>query len=149
MSEQFTTILCWRHQAEDEAEAVRQRFALLEAAAALGWEDVGANTTTNPTLAAMSMVMGGPPDELGELEEMDDEGRWRRHRPGGCLVSEMTLNQFWRCPTCGMGFAMGEAAKLHPPRCGAHGEMEQVTAEGWGQDFNDALRRQREREDES
>ena len=48
------------------------------------------------------------------------------------------FTEFWRCPVCRMGFATGPPATMtKPPRCGAHGEMEQVVAEGFAADIND------------
>lgn len=50
-------------------------------------------------------------------------------------MPELTLDQFWRCPTCGNGFGMGSPGKItEPPKCSVHGEMEQVTAEGFNAD---------------
>lgn len=61
---EFTTILCLRHEAGDETDAIAARFALLEAAEWLGFVAVGANTTDDPTDTAIRMVMGTSDGEL-------------------------------------------------------------------------------------
>lgn len=50
------------------------------------------------------------------------------------------LTEFWRCSTCHAVQSIGAPGRFtKPPRCWAHGEMEQVTeaalrADGWGED---------------
>jgi endogenous inhibitor of DNA gyrase (YacG/DUF329 family) len=44
------------------------------------------------------------------------------------------FDQFWRCPVCNAGVAMGDPAELHPPFCSwghQRTEMEQTTLEGF------------------
>jgi hypothetical protein len=46
------------------------------------------------------------------------------------------LDQFWRCPDCGAGIAMGPPARFTAaPTCATHGEMEQCVAEGFNADL--------------
>lgn len=50
-------------------------------------------------------------------------------------MNGMPLDQFWRCPTCSMGMAMGPPAKItKPPQCSQHGEMEQTNERGFNAD---------------
>jgi hypothetical protein len=52
-------------------------------------------------------------------------------------MTSVTLNQFWRCPVCGIGRALGDPGTFTwPPICRAHGEMEQCTAEGFKADID-------------